>query len=67
MASRNMDQQLIVQAQHDRRVDRGTPGAHRDGPHLEQLRRSALDERVAPVAPARCRLGGGRVAARHLN
>jgi hypothetical protein len=54
-----VDQQFVVQAQHDPGAERSAPGPDGDRPHLEQLRRGALDRRVARV-PA---VGGGPAAA----
>ena len=54
-ADRGVDEQLVVQAQHDRGGEAvaGEAGADRDGPALEQLGRRALDHRVAAVAAHR--------------
>ena len=55
---RHLDEQLVVQAQHDLGV-LGQGRAHRHRPHLEQLGRGALHDGVAGEPAARG--GGGRV------
>jgi len=58
-----------MQAQHDPGVQRTGPGPHRDRPHLEELRRRPLHQRVPPVPAAGCRpgrrVGPGSTSHRH--
>jgi hypothetical protein len=59
LPGRAVDEQFVVQAQHDPAAEGTAPGADRDRPHLEQLGRRALDHRVARVTA----VGGGPAGA----